>query len=69
MLDIERLCINCRISLNFQNKILCKRPVCYQIETEEYDYLALIRRFETLPKLHLDLVGGWWINSLQTLNA
>ena len=37
-LDIERLSINCRISLNFQNKILCKRPVCYQLETEEYKF-------------------------------
>ena len=41
-LDIERLSINCRISLNFQNKILCKRPVCYQIETEEYEVIIRV---------------------------
>ena len=25
------------VKTNFQNKILCKRPVCCQLETEEYE--------------------------------
>ena len=28
--------------ITFQNKILCKRPVCCQIETEENDVIVIL---------------------------
>ena len=43
MLDIERLCINCKIFKSVQNKTLCKRPVCCQIETEDYGIIKELR--------------------------
>ena len=30
------------VKTNFQNKILCKRPVCCQLETEEYSFTKLL---------------------------
>ena len=30
------------VRTNFQNKILCKRPVCCQLETEEYDKFTVL---------------------------